>query len=297
MRGCIAGHKYVEQTNYNSAAFDLGVLSTHGYFDVDSFLKIHNGEAVAYLARGVFPVENCSRIAKAFVKRADRHQYDVKPVIEALGKPLFRAELPRRNEYFSNASKFQAQIQELFVDADTPNFVETLVEKIRRELRERSVETRPIEFEGRNGFYGITRRWGAYGTDSEGNSTRIHEDRTQLRNHEGLETRQAANGPLVSTCIYYSNGERGGGTTIFNIRPSFADSQQEQVEGEYGYGYDKKWVAGLSRLDILPQAGDVLTFSADFLHVVNGIEGGDRINSSFFSSMVKAEHANLLVWS
>ena len=288
--------RYPEVTVKHSPAFNAGVSETINCFDAREFHRVHRGEIAAYVARGVFSAEQCHRVEEAFLRTKNLYQYDVRPIIEAIGNPLFRAESPWRDHYFLQAAVFRQQIQTLFENAGTPNFVEQIVQLIAQHFRAYGIAVRPIRYAGKIGFYGITRRWGAYDVDDLGNATRIHEDRTQLKSHLGLETASTAPYVFASTCIYYCNGNSGGDLSVYDVRPSMAQSASEETDRAYKYGYSSSLIANARCIRLCPRAGDVITFFADHMHAVAGIRGGNRINSSFFSGVNELDRS-LLVWS
>ncbi|WP_437939278.1 2OG-Fe(II)-dependent halogenase WelO5 family protein [Sorangium sp. So ce341] len=287
---------YPDQRIIGSRAFTSGVHETRGCFDPALFHAVLRGEIVAYVARDVFPAEACARVSDAFLATPGRYVYDVHPPIEAVGRPLFRAEPGWRDEYFDMAPIHRQQLAGVFARAGVPDAVEKIVSAVKAYFADLRVTARAIRHGARDGFYGIMRRWGAHSSDPAIPAAGLHEDRTQLRAHVGLETHRALHNVLASTCVYYGNGEHGGALRIFDLRPSVGDAALEEL-GSRGYGYPWSLAEGCRELVIQPRAGDVVTFFSDFLHSVDGISRGQRINSAFFASFDGLTRDTVFLWS
>lgn len=287
---------YPDLTLTNNPIFDAGVIETIGYFDPEKYHDVLLGRSVVYIARGLFPKDSCKKIVTSFNESKDKYIYAVTPLIESIGRPLYTAERDWRDEYFNEAHLVRDKLDKIYVNAGTENFVENVVDKIKIYFRAHQVTARSIEHNNKKGFYGIMRSWGAHGVDAFGRAAVIHEDRTQLQFHKGLETEFACQNVLASTCIYYSNGLAKGELIIYDLRPSLNDSLQQKLPS-HGYGYSNDVVSNIKKIIIRPEPGDVITFFSDYMHVVNGAESGLRVNSTFFSAFNSQEQNILMMWS
>jgi hypothetical protein len=224
--------------------------------------------------------------------------YNVKPAIEAIGEALYLAQGNWLNDYFAQSLETQKNLAQLFHRAGTPNYPEQFFDLINSYFQFHGGISRKLQYKEQDGFFGIMRSWGNNGLDEKGRATRVHEDRLQIRLHaDELETKNVFNSTMTSTCIYYSNGDAGGELLIYDCRPGIEDAAQEELNSEYGYGFSDDITLGLNKITLLPQAGDIITFCADRLHVVNGIHGGSRVSSTFFSALKENEPGTNLIWS
>lgn len=268
-------------------------LETHGSFNIENYLQVLEGKCALYIARNVIDSDSCERIAKAFDNTTNKDCYNISPIIESIGKPLYFAK--DRHNYFKGASQHQENINKLFRMASVTNYSEDLFFEIQNKLGKDGYNVRLMQSQGLNAFYGIMRRWGFLETDEEGRAARLHEDRVQMRFHDGLETQKCIHNPLVSTCIYYENGESGGELILYNYRPSLTDAENEELNSSNQYGFPDKLKEGLDFLKVRPEKGDIICFWADFLHEVNAIKGRWRINSTFFSARI--DNNEIIFWS
>lgn len=279
--------------------FQQGIVVTHGYFDVEEYLKVLSGESIAYHAQNIIPQNDCDKIAKQYRQYEPKFRYSVKPIIDAIGKPLYHGKKEESENYFSHSAELQKDINRVFELADVMNYNVMLFEKIKEYLFEKyNILTRKIQNRGKEGLFGIIRSWGDEDVDALGRAARLHEDRLQLRHHELLETQTLFESTLASTCIYYANSLNGkdGTLKVYDIRPGLEDADKEAFGTEYNYGFNDALINNLPFVIIKPQAGDVVTFLADRLHEVYGVKTGSRINSTFFSALTPDNKTNLL-WS
>ncbi len=274
--------------------FKKGATVTEGFFPA-LFFDVLQGKRAIYVAKHVIPVSDCQKIVSTFFQSKHRTKYSVHPLIERIGEPLYFAEPERVKKYFSSSEEMNAYIQEIYKIAGCVNYTEHVFSILKDFYQEKGHDMRVIQHNQEKGFYGILRSWGKNGDTLAKESTPIHEDRIQLRLHNNLETQKLIRTNLASSCFYFSNGKQGGELTVYDVRlPVGHYIYEKQGDGEYGFS--EEFVEGAERITVTPEAGDVITFWADRLHKVGGIEGGNRVTAAFFSG-INPETKDCLVWS
>lgn len=277
--------------------FTNGVIITDG-FDAKKHLDVLEGKVAIYIAKNVIPKEDCIKIALAFQKSIHKDKYNVVPIIEKIGNPLYLGGKTHINDYFNTAKVIQERINIVYNHAGVPNYPKKIFETLKCYLAQKNILLRPIVHGDKSGIYGILRSWGAYNVNKNF-ATPIHEDKLQVRLHEGVETKLVLHSNLASTCLYYSNGNNinDGKLTVYDVRLLEKDAKYEQFGSNGEYGYSEEFVRNASYISIVPQPGDLITFLADHLHSVSGISEGSRINASFNTAFREDNNKVCLIWS
>lgn len=283
--------KYEDKRIQTPEIFAKGAVVTEG-FDAEVYFEVLKGNIAIYVAKNVMNHTDCERIVRAFFQSKHRTQYSVKPVIEKIGTPLYRAGPEHVTTYFKRALQCQQNVNAVYETAGTKNYVEDVLHKIKQFYVKQGGKVRAIQHKGCSGFYGILRSWGS-ASDQGKDATPIHEDYVQIRLHNGLETQDIIHNNLGSTCFYYSNGKQGGELILYDMRIKIGDHIYEEKNN---YGYPDELVKSTKHIIVRPESGDVITFWADRLHKVAGVQGGNRVTAAFFSAL-KQHTKEIIIWS
>lgn len=276
--------------------FKRGISYTNGEFDVSKYQDVLEGRSLIYIAKSILPEDTCDRICESYFRCKDKYNYQVRPSIESIGRPLYLAKQSEVTSYFDDAESSQIQLDMVFSRAYSENIATNIYRHIAEYFHKMGITVRTIAHHGQNGYYGIMRSWGSNETDEKNRAVRVHEDRLQVLHHEDIETKATFNSPMASTCIYFSNGSSAGKLRVYNYRPSSAEASHEEFDSKFHYGYSDEVIEKQQFLEVRPEPGDVITFLADRYHEVYAAIGGHRISSSFFSSVLPNEK-EILVWS
>lgn len=265
------------------------IIEDEGEFKPENYLKVLNGEAAIYRAKGVMNPDHCGRIVDNFLSSPNRTTYKVKPPIYTIAPPgggsLYT--LQNLETYLALAPETQRMTFELF--EGVPNYLVETIDSIREHFAQLGIIFRVPRFEDQRAFYSITRGWGEEGLDSDGNAARIHEDQDQITNplQDGFEVQDTYTNPQASINCCYGNSEEGGELTVYNMIPSHEDFDSEEI-ATWGYGFPPAMFKGVPQVSMRPETGDIYVLRSDTLHSVAGPRGkGHRVTAATLGGFKK----------
>jgi len=190
-------------------------------------------------------------------------------------------------EYFMRVMQTRADMDQLYSDAKA--HLPTIFHELIHSALDPGMFLRQARLEGR-----IAADFRAIHFADQGPlALRPHEDRSQALGYEYNDCLV-----ICGANFYVRTPEdaEGGVLRMWNITPSDAVKEQLGVQAT-GYPYPVELLEDVPYIDIRPQAGDLVIFSADCIHAVTSWQGAAEQRVVFQSFLGLTASGHLLHWT
>ena len=253
--------------------------------DNDALMSVLSGRSPAHLVREFLSPEESRQLAEAYRQRQAKLREDGVPARE-IGAGGYGLSV---DEYFEKVARTRAEMEDVYAAAGV--HLATVVDEALQAAVDPGITVRPALKGGR-----AAAQFRAIHFCDEGPlALKPHEDRAQLGTSP--EVFEAAGAHVVSGANVYAStsSDTGGALRIWNIVPSKEAKAALGVE-HTGYPYAVELLESIDFIDIRPSTGDLLIFSADFIHAVTSWTGSaeERI---VFQSFMGLAGGKVLRWT
>jgi hypothetical protein len=251
----------------------------------EQWTDIAAGRQIGEIVKGFLSPDACEAIRRNFENSSSiRKRTDGVPG-ETLGVDLYKS---APEEYVVKSLMLRADCNRLF--QGTVNVPIHLRESLQRTIPKRCI-VRPAIYNGIEFNPVRAIRW----TDNGNYALKFHDDQAQLGDpwQKDMETSRISY--PVAFNVYPSVSENGGALVVYNIAPS-EQSRAELGLSFTGYPYPEELLKDFERIEVAPEAGDLVILSGRFVHGVTGIGGATpRILLNHFGGNIDSK--TFVTWS